>query len=327
MSDVAAEVRDLRMRYGTKDVLNGIDFEIRTGEVVALLGPNGAGKTTTIEILEGFRARSAGQVSVLGTDPERGGEQWRARLGVVLQSWRDHAKWRVRELLHHLGAYYARYATDRDPPAVGHRRADRPGRAHRPGEQPDREPVRRPATQARRRHRHRRAARAAVPRRADGRLRPDGAPGVPRARAPAHRPGAGDRAAHHARPRRGGEARRPGADPGGRADRRRRLTGRARAADVGAGRGPVDRRRAALRAPDRARRRRSPGSCSPSTARRSRTWRCGGRTWRTPTWHWSRSTSSEPPAHGRGSASPAAASRCGTSSPTGRTWSRTCSSP
>ncbi|MGH3291953.1 MAG: ABC transporter ATP-binding protein [Trebonia sp.] len=111
MSDVAAEVCDLRMRYGTTDVLHGIDFEIRTGEVVALLGPNGAGKTTTIEILEGFRARSAGRVAVLGTDPEHGGEQWRARLGVVLQSWRDHAKWRVRELLQHLGTYYARYAT------------------------------------------------------------------------------------------------------------------------------------------------------------------------------------------------------------------------
>jgi ABC-2 type transport system ATP-binding protein len=115
MSDVAAEVRDLRMRYEATDVLNGIDFEIRTGEVVALLGPNGAGKTTTIEILEGFRARSAGEVTVLGSDPERGGEQWRARLGVVLQSWRDHAKWRVRELLHHLGDYYARYGTAEIP--------------------------------------------------------------------------------------------------------------------------------------------------------------------------------------------------------------------
>jgi ABC-2 type transport system ATP-binding protein len=100
------------MRYGTTDVLHGIDFDIRTGEVVALLGPNGAGKTTTIEILEGFRARSAGQVSVLGSDPERGDERWRARLGVVLQSWRDHAKWRVHELLQHLGTYYAGYATE-----------------------------------------------------------------------------------------------------------------------------------------------------------------------------------------------------------------------
>ena len=67
MSDVAAEVCDLRMRYGATGVLDGIDFEIRTGEVVALLGPNGAGKTTTIEILEGFRARSAGQATVLLT--------------------------------------------------------------------------------------------------------------------------------------------------------------------------------------------------------------------------------------------------------------------
>ncbi|HEX8006352.1 MAG TPA: ABC transporter ATP-binding protein [Trebonia sp.] len=115
VSDVAAEVRDLRMRYGATEVLGGIDFDIRTGEVVALLGPNGAGKTTTIEILEGFRGRSAGSVTVLGQDPERGGEQWRARLGVVLQSWRDHAKWRVRDLLHHLGAYYARYATKEIP--------------------------------------------------------------------------------------------------------------------------------------------------------------------------------------------------------------------
>ena len=105
------EVRDLRMRYGTKDVLDGVGFTARRGEVLALLGPNGAGKTTTIEILEGFRARSAGDVTVLGVDPAAGDEQWRARLGVVLQSWRDHGKWRVRELLHHLGLYYAPYST------------------------------------------------------------------------------------------------------------------------------------------------------------------------------------------------------------------------
>jgi ABC-2 type transport system ATP-binding protein len=115
MSDVATEVRDLRMSYGAKEVLGGIDFEIRTGEVVALLGPNGAGKTTTIEILEGFRARSGGDVTVLGADPERAGEAWRARLGVVLQSWRDHAKWHVAELLRHLGGYYAPYATPEIP--------------------------------------------------------------------------------------------------------------------------------------------------------------------------------------------------------------------
>jgi ABC-2 type transport system ATP-binding protein len=113
--DIVLDVRDLRMRYGTTDVLDGVSFAARRGEVVALLGPNGAGKTTTIEILEGFRLRSAGDVTVLGVDPARGDERWRARLGVVLQSWRDHSRWRVRELLAHLGSYYAPYATDRIP--------------------------------------------------------------------------------------------------------------------------------------------------------------------------------------------------------------------
>jgi ABC-2 type transport system ATP-binding protein len=102
----AVEVEGLRMRYGTTDVLHDVSFRVDRGEVVALLGPNGAGKTTTIEILEGFRRRSAGRVSVLGADPETAGEQWRARVGVVLQSWRDHGKWRVRELLAQLAAYY-----------------------------------------------------------------------------------------------------------------------------------------------------------------------------------------------------------------------------
>jgi ABC-2 type transport system ATP-binding protein len=110
---VVLEVRDLRMRYGATDVLDGVTFAARRGEVLALLGPNGAGKTTTIEILEGFRMRSAGQVAVLGVDPGRGDERWRARIGVVLQSWRDHGKWRVRELLAHLGSYYASYTTER----------------------------------------------------------------------------------------------------------------------------------------------------------------------------------------------------------------------
>jgi ABC-2 type transport system ATP-binding protein len=107
------DVRDLRMRYGSQDVLDGISFAAHRGEVLALLGPNGAGKTTTIEILEGFRMRSAGDVSVLGVDPAAGRERWRARIGVVLQSWRDHGKWRVRDLLKHLGTYYADYSTPR----------------------------------------------------------------------------------------------------------------------------------------------------------------------------------------------------------------------
>lgn len=105
------EVHGLRMRYGSVDVLEGVEFAASRGEVLALLGPNGAGKTTTIEILEGFRVRSAGEVRVLGVDPARGDERWRARLGVVLQSWRDHGKWRVGELLDNLGRYYAPYGT------------------------------------------------------------------------------------------------------------------------------------------------------------------------------------------------------------------------
>jgi ABC-2 type transport system ATP-binding protein len=109
MDSPALDVQDLSMRYGETDVLDGVSFEVRPGEVVALLGPNGAGKTTTIEILEGFRLRSAGRVRVLGVDPARADERWRARVGVVLQSWRDHANWRVRDLLAYLGSYYACY--------------------------------------------------------------------------------------------------------------------------------------------------------------------------------------------------------------------------
>ncbi|WP_344650646.1 ABC transporter ATP-binding protein [Cryptosporangium japonicum] len=114
-ADVTIDVRNLRMRYGDTDVLTGVSFTARPGEVLVLLGPNGAGKTTTIEILEGFRRRSAGDVLVLGADPARGGESWRARVGIVLQSWRDHSKWRVRELLEHLSRYYRAFATDRRP--------------------------------------------------------------------------------------------------------------------------------------------------------------------------------------------------------------------
>ncbi|MGY0502239.1 ABC transporter ATP-binding protein [Nocardia sp. FBN12] len=111
--DVVLDVAQLRMRYDETDVLHDVTFQARRGEVLVMLGPNGAGKTTTIEILEGFRRRSAGQVDVLGADPEHGDELWRARIGVVLQSWRDHAKWRVAELLRHLGTYYAPYSTAR----------------------------------------------------------------------------------------------------------------------------------------------------------------------------------------------------------------------
>ncbi|MCC8454730.1 ABC transporter ATP-binding protein [Streptomyces rochei] len=104
--DIVVEARDVTMAYGDVDVLRGVDLDIHRGEVFALLGPNGAGKTTTVEILEGFRRRSAGDVRVLGADPERGDDAWRGRLGLVLQSWRDHPRWRVAELLAHFATYY-----------------------------------------------------------------------------------------------------------------------------------------------------------------------------------------------------------------------------
>jgi ABC-2 type transport system ATP-binding protein len=109
--ELVLDVEGLRMRYGATDVLHDVTFQAYRGTVLAMLGPNGAGKSTTIEILEGFRRRAAGRVSVLGTDPAHGDERWRARLGIVLQSWRDHGKWRVRELLAHLGSYYVPYST------------------------------------------------------------------------------------------------------------------------------------------------------------------------------------------------------------------------
>jgi ABC-2 type transport system ATP-binding protein len=110
-SQPVVEVRGLQMRYGDNEVLTGVDLDVGRGEVVVLLGPNGAGKTTTIEVLEGFRRPSAGTVEVLGADPLHADEAWRARVGIVLQSWRDHARWTPRALVDHLGAYYLPFCT------------------------------------------------------------------------------------------------------------------------------------------------------------------------------------------------------------------------
>ncbi|QDP98949.1 ABC transporter ATP-binding protein [Microlunatus elymi] len=99
------------MRYGNRDVLAGVSFDVHSGETLVILGPNGAGKTTTIEILEGFRRRSSGEVRVLGVDPDHADEGWRADIGVVLQSWRDHGKWRVGEFLAYQGSYYTPFSS------------------------------------------------------------------------------------------------------------------------------------------------------------------------------------------------------------------------
>ncbi|NCT89710.1 ABC transporter ATP-binding protein [Cellulomonas sp. APG4] len=106
MSTLAVRVTGLHKHYGPKRAVDGLDLEVEQGEIFAVLGPNGAGKTTTVEILEGFRRRDAGEVSVLGEDPQRAGRAWRSRIGVVLQDVDDHAELSVHELVHHFARYY-----------------------------------------------------------------------------------------------------------------------------------------------------------------------------------------------------------------------------
>ena len=101
------EVRELRKQYGDFTAVDGVSFDIHPGETFALLGPNGAGKSTTIEILEGYRHRTGGEASVLGVDPAKGGLDWKARLGIVLQSSAEAANVTVREQLAQFARYYA----------------------------------------------------------------------------------------------------------------------------------------------------------------------------------------------------------------------------
>ena len=99
-------VRKLSKSYGGANAVDGISFEIQEGETFALLGPNGAGKSTTIEILEGYHDRSSGEVSVLGADPAHAGLDWKARLGIVLQSSGESGNVTVLEQLTHFARYY-----------------------------------------------------------------------------------------------------------------------------------------------------------------------------------------------------------------------------
>jgi len=106
MTEQVVSVRGLRKTYGPFTAVEDVSFGIARGETYALLGPNGAGKSTTIEILEGYRDRTSGEVSVLGTDPQRGGLPWKARLGIVLQSTGESGNATVREQLEHFAGFY-----------------------------------------------------------------------------------------------------------------------------------------------------------------------------------------------------------------------------
>lgn len=102
----AIEASDLHFAYGTLEVLKGVSVRIECGELVALLGPNGVGKTTFIETLLGFRAPSSGNVSVLGHNPMKAGNQFWGRVGLVQQHWADHKQWRVSEQLRWVCRHY-----------------------------------------------------------------------------------------------------------------------------------------------------------------------------------------------------------------------------
>lgn len=106
MSESVITIRGLRKAYAGVEAVRGIDLEVGRGEVFAFLGPNGAGKTTTVEILEGYRERSAGEVSVLGEDPAAAGRDWRERIGIVLQQSRMHPELTVTETLQLFAGYY-----------------------------------------------------------------------------------------------------------------------------------------------------------------------------------------------------------------------------
>jgi ABC-2 type transport system ATP-binding protein len=112
---MAISVRGLRKAYGKTTAVAGVDLEVRRGEVFALLCPNGAGKTTTVEILEGFRRRDGGEVTVLGVDPAHADASWRSRVGIVLQGTGEFDELTVAEVVSHFAAYYP--APD-DPAAV-----------------------------------------------------------------------------------------------------------------------------------------------------------------------------------------------------------------
>src|SRR2546430_8058039 len=111
----AIHVRGLRKTYGAQVAVEALDLDVARGECFALLGPNGAGKTTTVEILEGYRPRSGGEVRVLGIDPAKPNRDWRARVGIVLQGTGEFETVTVREVIRHFATFYP---APRDPDEV-----------------------------------------------------------------------------------------------------------------------------------------------------------------------------------------------------------------
>src|SRR4051812_38366839 len=106
-TEPAIRVHGLRKSYADSEAVRGIDLDVQRGEIFAFLGPNGAGKTTTVEILEGFRPRSGGDVSVLGIDPAQATRSWRDRIGIVLQESAPDPGLTVRESLELYAGYYS----------------------------------------------------------------------------------------------------------------------------------------------------------------------------------------------------------------------------
>jgi len=105
-SDLAISAQELRKSYQDNTAVDGVDLSVARGEIFALLGPNGAGKTTTVEILEGFRKRDSGEVSVLGIDPAHASTAWRNRIGVVLQGTGEFDELKVGEVVRHFARFY-----------------------------------------------------------------------------------------------------------------------------------------------------------------------------------------------------------------------------
>ncbi len=212
-------IRGLRKSYGAIEAVRGIDLDVEEGEVFGLLGPNGAGKTTTVEILEGYRPRSAGEVTVLGHDPAKARPRPQGA-----HRHRPAGDGRRALPQRHRGRRPLPGLLPQVPP---HRRAAGPHRARSPARPAGEDPVRGPEAAPRPGPRPRRRPRAAVPRRAHHRLRPVRPPGgLGRDQGPA---GAGhDDPAHHPLHGRGPGAGRPG---GG--DRRRRHRGRGTARQPG----------------------------------------------------------------------------------------------